>query len=192
MKQDTLRVLLLGKAGSGKSSLGDNLLGEKRFSKFRNLKDWIDRPESRSVQAQNSRFGRHINIVDTPGIFNTGHTDLQVANAIRKCILLTKPGPHAIILNRYIMLDTKGTDVENATKALIFGIEQMVKDNQNGFYPCEHVIGSNTSQLRAERIGADENRCQKKRKNGRQLTRSFLQKILRERVLALNQKQTLR
>lgn len=37
-------------------------------------------------------------IVDTPGIFDTAHTNEHTQTEICKCIAITSPGPHAFIL----------------------------------------------------------------------------------------------
>ncbi|KAK3102658.1 hypothetical protein FSP39_012952 [Pinctada imbricata] len=44
------------------------------------------------------RFGKKLLLVDTPGIFDTGKTNDEVITEIVKCIGITSPGLHAIIL----------------------------------------------------------------------------------------------
>lgn len=42
--------------------------------------------------------GREIVVVDTPGIFDTEIQDAVTCREISRCILLTSPGPHAVVL----------------------------------------------------------------------------------------------
>lgn len=44
------------------------------------------------------RFDRKIVVVDTPGIFDTKHSNREIKEEISKCIGFTSPGPHAFIL----------------------------------------------------------------------------------------------
>lgn len=241
---------MIGKTGTGKSTLGNTLIGEKRFSDSSNFQSLSNRAKSKSVLSKNSLFGTEIILVDTPGLFDSRLPSDPVMHEIRRCIALTTPGPHAIILtvkasrftkedievfetytnmfgdsmlnytfvvfthfdhwkqiegktrdeamkdfiksfpervnhflksikNRYIMVDTKGTDVEKETNALIFAIARMITDNKNDFYSYQHFIDLRKSQLRAEGLVTDENRRQKKKKNRRQLTSSFHQKTIK-------------
>lgn len=44
------------------------------------------------------RFGYKIDVVDTPGIFDTDTSNENVQEEIFRCIAMTSPGPHAFIL----------------------------------------------------------------------------------------------
>lgn len=243
---------MIGKTGSGKSSLGNTLTGEMLFPDSRNVQTLSNRAESKFVQAKNNRFGRWISVIDTPGIFDTRFSSESIMYKLRRGIALTTPGPHAMILtvkasrftkedmevfktyidlfgesmlkytvvvfthfdhwkhiegktrdeaiedfiksfpetlnqflkrieNRYIMVDTKGEDVEAETEALTFAIKQMITDNKNDFYSYQHFIDSSKSQLKAEGVFADENRRQTKMKNKRKLTSRFLKKTIKRK-----------
>uniref|UniRef100_A0A8B9JBX1 AIG1-type G domain-containing protein n=1 Tax=Astyanax mexicanus TaxID=7994 RepID=A0A8B9JBX1_ASTMX len=51
--------------------------------------------------------GRKIIIVDTPGLFDTDLSEEELTEELRKCINMTSPGPHAIILTKELGPFTK-------------------------------------------------------------------------------------
>lgn len=58
--------------------------------------------------------GREIVVVDTPGIFDTEVQDADTCKEIARCIALTSPGPHALLLvtplGRYTPEDHRATE----------------------------------------------------------------------------------
>uniref|UniRef100_A0A665W2G2 AIG1-type G domain-containing protein n=1 Tax=Echeneis naucrates TaxID=173247 RepID=A0A665W2G2_ECHNA len=91
---EPLRIVLLGRTGTGRSSSGNTILGRSAF-----FTDTSPCSVTTHCMRQTGTVnGRNISVIDTPGFFHTSLPPQDIMAEVGRCVVLSSPGPHAFLV----------------------------------------------------------------------------------------------
>lgn len=94
-KRKILRIVLLGRTGAGKSTSANTILDDANAFKAECAPNAV----TRTCQKKSKEVaGYNMEVIDTPGLFDTSIPAEETEEAIKTCIKVSVPGPHAFLL----------------------------------------------------------------------------------------------
>ncbi|XP_008051337.1 GTPase IMAP family member 2 [Carlito syrichta] len=93
-RKSELRIILVGKTGTGKSATGNSILGKQVFESKLSAQT-LTKTCSKS---QGSWGEREVVIIDTPDMSSGKEHSEALYKEVHKCYLLSAPGPHVLLL----------------------------------------------------------------------------------------------